>query len=70
LGISTVFGNHCIENTTLNTLKILSLINLHHIKVYQGANKPLNRILDISKGEECHSSSGLALSEFIKSPLK
>jgi uridine nucleosidase len=41
IGISTVFGNSNVNNTTLNTLKITSIAGLKHIKVYKGADKPL-----------------------------
>ena len=43
LGISTVFGNNQVAQTTLNTLRITSMSGLQHIKVYKGASKPLLR---------------------------
>ena len=51
IGISTVFGNSSVKNTTINTLKITSLSGLSHIKVYKGAERPLLRPLDISAGQ-------------------
>ncbi|MCR6109993.1 nucleoside hydrolase [Bacillus sp. A301a_S52] len=43
-GITTVNGNVSLETATLNTCKILQLINAHHdIPVYKGASAPLNR---------------------------
>jgi len=41
IGISTVFGNATIENTTNNALAILKLANRTDIDVYKGCSKPL-----------------------------
>lgn len=43
LGISTIFGNDHVENTTLNTLRILELSELKNIKVFKGSERPLLR---------------------------
>ncbi len=37
LGISTCFGNTCLENCTINTLKVLSTMGCDHIPVFKGA---------------------------------
>jgi len=40
LGISTVFGNAPLSNTTHNTLAILTAIKRTDVPVYAGASKP------------------------------
>ena len=37
IGISTVFGNKGLENTTNNALRVLKLIGEKNIEVYKGS---------------------------------
>ena len=57
LGITTVAGNSTVENTTMNTLKVLTLLEKTNIPVARGCHKPLLRSL--VTGEEIHGRSGL-----------
>ena len=59
LGISTVFGNSTVHNTTKNTLKINAISGLSHIKVFKGAQRPLLRPLNVSAGQGVHGESGI-----------
>lgn len=43
LGITTVSGNVPVEMATLNTLKVIQLVERENLKVYPGANQPLLR---------------------------
>ncbi|RKO62355.1 Inosine-uridine nucleoside N-ribohydrolase [Caldibacillus debilis GB1] len=59
LGITTCFGNHTVEQTTKNTLKVLELLNRTDIPVAKGAREPVFRRND--KGPSSfHGSDGLA----------
>jgi len=40
IGITTIYGNSTIKNTTKNTLSVLQILN-SNIPVYQGSSKPL-----------------------------
>lgn len=52
LGISCVFGNTSLAQTTANTLSILELIGKSSIPVFSGASKPLSRA--VANGEAFH----------------
>lgn len=57
LGVSTVHGNHRVENTTLNALRILHAGGLAHIPVVVGAAHPLMRKPRFCP--EVHGDSGM-----------
>ena len=48
IGITTVAGNAPSDACAKNALRILELCNKKHIPVYEGASKPLKRILKFS----------------------
>lgn len=59
LGITTVSGNIDVRSATLNTLRVLSLINkIKDVPVYEGAKKPLVR--SPRYAVEVHGASGMA----------
>lgn len=41
-GVTTVHGNTSVENTTVNTCKVLELAGLDRIPVAVGASQPLD----------------------------
>lgn len=43
VGFTTCFGNHFVEKTTSNTLRVLELLNKTEIPVIAGASRPLLR---------------------------
>ena len=56
LGICTVNGNRCIENTTENTLRVVEHINAH-VPVYKGCALPM--VVSLTKGRrECVPFTG------------
>ncbi|MHA1427459.1 MAG: nucleoside hydrolase [Candidatus Helarchaeota archaeon] len=57
-GITTVWGNTTIENSTINTLKVLTLLQEEQIAVYRGVAKPLDRDPIYASG--VHGKDGLA----------
>ncbi|MTI71919.1 MAG: nucleoside hydrolase [Firmicutes bacterium] len=57
LGITTVAGNTNLDNATINTLKVLKLID-KTIPVYKGASKPLLRDINFKRG--VHGENGMA----------
>ncbi len=61
LGISTTFGNSSCENTTNNTLSILTKFQKRGVPVYQGWKVPL--IKKPSFAPSIHGKSGLAGTE-------
>ena len=56
-GLTTVHGNASLENTTLNTCKILELTGLDRIPVAAGAAQPLRRRLSHAPG--VHGMTGM-----------
>jgi inosine-uridine nucleoside N-ribohydrolase len=54
-----------MEQSTNNTLKILSMAALTHIKVFKGSEIPLLRNFDPRIGEEIHGENGLGNGVFI-----
>ncbi|MGB3368338.1 MAG: nucleoside hydrolase [Acidaminobacteraceae bacterium] len=59
MGITTVSGNIDVESSTLNTLRVLKLIDkTDEVGVYMGATKPLSR--SIRYATEVHGSTGMA----------
>jgi pyrimidine-specific ribonucleoside hydrolase len=57
LGITTVAGNSTVDNTTDNTLKVLTLLKETNVPVARGCHKPLIRPLVTA--ENIHGKSGL-----------
>ena len=57
LGITCVAGNATLENTTLNALKICSLIGKSNTPIFAGADKPL--FYPLVTAEHVHGKSGL-----------
>jgi len=57
IGITTVAGNQTVDKTTLNTLKILTLVGASHVPVAKGCYRPLIRPLETA--EEIHGTTGL-----------
>lgn len=57
LGVTTVGGNVSLENTTINTLNVLSLLGRSDIQVSRGADKPLER--NLTKASAIHGLTGL-----------
>ena len=57
LGITCVGGNSTLENTQLNALKVCSLIEKKDIKIYAGADKPIE--YDLVTAAHVHGKSGL-----------
>lgn len=57
LGISTVFGNASLDDTTYNTRAILKAIGRDDIPVYAGAARPFCR--EVAHATDIHGQSGL-----------
>ncbi|KAH8890807.1 Inosine/uridine-preferring nucleoside hydrolase [Thozetella sp. PMI_491] len=69
LGISTVWGNASLENTTLNAGSILTAIGkAREITVYPGANKALYRP-HMHPPTDIHGESGLDGTKLLPKPL-
>ena len=57
LGITTVAGNSCVENTTRNALRVLTLLGRTDVPVASGASRPLVRPVRVA--DHVHGASGL-----------
>lgn len=57
IGVTTVFGNSTVANTTRNALSILDAAGLAHVPVASGADRPLEG--RAHSGETVHGKSGL-----------
>ncbi|MCB1694469.1 MAG: nucleoside hydrolase, partial [Pseudomonadales bacterium] len=57
VGVTTVFGNSSVQNTTRNALAILDAAGLGHIPVASGAAAPLTG--EVYTGESVHGKTGL-----------
>lgn len=68
VGVTTVFGNSTIENTTRNALDILAAAGLGHIPVARGAAGPLKG--EVRSAETVHGKSGLDGAHFDPSGLE
>ncbi|KAK3069935.1 Uridine nucleosidase 1 [Teratosphaeriaceae sp. CCFEE 6253] len=66
LGISTVYGNAPLANTTYNTRGILRAIGRDDIPVYPGAAKPLRR--EPAHAPDIHGASGLDGTDLLPEP--
>jgi purine nucleosidase len=62
-GLSTVFGNVDVDQTTQNALRLVELAGRPDIPVARGAEKPLMRQFT-GKGWEVHGRNGLGGAEF------
>lgn len=58
IGLTTLFGNATVEETTRNSLYVLELLGRKEIPVYKGAAKPLSRNKD-SYARHVHGEDGL-----------
>ncbi|WP_256758386.1 nucleoside hydrolase [Cohnella sp. WQ 127256] len=58
IGLTTLFGNVTVEETTRNSLFVLELLGREEIPVYAGAAKPLSRNKD-SYARHVHGDDGL-----------
>ena len=69
LGISTSYGNSALENTTNNTLSLLTALGNTTIPVYKGMEKPfLNR--KSMRNTKTHGASGLAGTDLLPKPSR
>ncbi|KAH3679602.1 hypothetical protein WICMUC_000834 [Wickerhamomyces mucosus] len=59
LGVSTVFGNSSIRNTTYNALSILTSFNHLNIPVFQGNDKPIDSKKHNETAPAIHGENGL-----------
>ncbi|SEA36431.1 purine nucleosidase [Thalassobacillus cyri] len=66
--ITTVAGNVSVDKTTLNAQRICDLIDLKHVPLAKGANRPLVKRSEIA--EEIHGDSGLDGPQFPDHPTK
>ncbi|KAK6464741.1 uridine nucleosidase [Scheffersomyces coipomensis] len=67
IGISTVHGNAPLSMTTHNTLALLDILNVYHIKVYQGSETPL--IKPSHFAPQIHGSNGIGGVKFPKDTI-
>ncbi|CAD8133397.1 unnamed protein product [Paramecium octaurelia] len=56
MGISTCFGNTCLENCTINTIRILSSVGRSDVPVFKGAECSLKSVRATTK---MHGNQGL-----------
>ncbi|KAM6539083.1 Uridine nucleosidase 1 [Fusarium falciforme] len=68
LGISTIFGNAPLENTTYNAASLLTAIGRHDIPLYVGLDKALERPA-IHAPTDIHGDSGLDGTDLLPKPL-
>lgn len=66
LGISTVYGNAPLTNTTYNTRAILKAINREDVPIYPGASKPFCRAP--ASAPDIHGESGLDGTTYLPEP--
>ncbi|KAI7088853.1 Inosine/uridine-preferring nucleoside hydrolase [Hortaea werneckii] len=67
LGISTVYGNAPLENTTRNTCAVLEAIGRRDVPVYPGATGPLQREACFAPG--IHGETGLDGTTCLPKPI-
>ena len=65
--VTTIFGNGPVSLSTENALRVLDIVGLSHVEVFQGANKPLLREFD-GEGARVHGSDGLGETHMPPSP--
>ena len=56
--VTTIFGNGPVSLSTENALRVLDIVGLSHVEVFEGANKPLLREFG-GEGARVHGSDGL-----------
>ncbi len=57
LGVTTVYGNQTLAKTTANAVRVLDLVDRHDVVVAAGAERPLERPLEVAA--HVHGESGL-----------
>jgi uridine nucleosidase len=67
IGVSTVYGNSSLDNTTQNALSMLTAFKRTDIKVYAGADKPLEK--ELSVASNIHGVSGLNGTSLLPEPI-
>ncbi len=67
LGVTTVQGNVPVSTCTRNALRTLSLVNAHHIPVFEGCATPLSRPRPI--GDDAFGDDGLGGADHLPAPL-
>ena len=65
--VTTIFGNGPVSLSTENALRVLDIVGLSHVDVFQGANKPLLREFH-GEGARVHGSDGLGETRMPPSP--
>jgi len=65
--VTTVFGNGPVSLSTANALRVLDIVGMEHVDVYQGANKPMLREYH-GEGAKVHGSDGLGETALPASP--
>ena len=65
--VTTVFGNGPVSVSTSNALRVLDIVGMEHVDVYEGANKPLLRKYH-GGGAKVHGSDGLGETALPASP--
>ena len=64
VGVTTTYGNQTLEKTTPNALRVLELVGRRDVPVAAGADRPLERPLQVAA--HVHGESGLEGSELPK----
>jgi len=62
VGVSTVFGNTSLENTTRNTVSLLEYVGSKNVPVAKGCARPFNKIQTESSPDDLdniHGETGL-----------
>ena len=65
--VTTIFGNGPVSLSTENALRVLDIVGLSHVEVFEGANKPLLREFG-GEGARVHGSDGLGETRMPPSP--
>ena len=65
--VTTIFGNGPVSLSTENALRVLDIVGLSHVEVFEGANKPLLREFG-GEGARVHGSDGLGEPRMPPSP--
>lgn len=66
LGVSTIYGNASLKNTTYNARAILKAVNREDIPVYPGSGKPFCRAP--ASAPDIHGESGLDGTTYLPQP--
>jgi inosine-uridine nucleoside N-ribohydrolase len=57
VAVTTLAGNHGVDQVIVNTLKVLNHVDANHVPVHRGASKPLVR--QLHDGQYFHGKDGL-----------